>query len=47
MNNLQTRRDFLKTSGKVFAGVALATTLSPVMNVLAEAKPEAPEYPFP
>lgn len=47
MNNLQTRRDFLKTSGKVFAGVALATTMSPVMNVLGEEKPAAAPYPFP
>lgn len=47
MDTLQTRRDFLKTSGKVFAGVALATAVNPVMNVLAEEKAEAAAHPFP
>lgn len=48
MNKLQTRREFLKTSGKLFAGVALATTFAPVAGALAkdESVP-APAYPFP
>lgn len=48
MDSLQTRRQFLKTTGKLFAGVALATTFAPVLN--AAAKDEsvaAPAYPWP
>lgn len=48
MNTLQTRREFLKTSGKLLAGVALATTLSPVVQAIGEEKKvEAPAHPFP
>jgi hypothetical protein len=35
MENLQTRREFLKTSGKVLAGVALASSAFPLLNVAA------------
>ncbi len=47
MDKLQTRRDFLKTAGKLAAGAALVTTVNPVLNAIAEEKPGAPEYPFP
>lgn len=48
MEKLQTRREFLKTSGKLFAGVALASSAFPLLNSVAEApQVEAPAYPFP
>lgn len=49
MENLQTRREFLKTSGKLLAGVALASSALPLLSVSAEAAPAvAPvSYPFP
>lgn len=49
MATLQSRRDFLKTSGKLLAGITLATVASPLLNVSAEAAPvlDAVPYPFP
>ena len=49
MAHLQTRREFLKTSGKVLAGVALSSVSLPLLNVSAEAAPAlAPvAYPYP
>jgi hypothetical protein len=49
MANLQTRREFLKTSGKVFAGVALSSAALPLLHISAEAAPvlEPVSYPFP
>lgn len=48
MQKLQTRRDFLKTTGKLMAGVALASTVNPAIGALAEDKKvDAPAYPFP
>ncbi len=49
MATLQTRREFLKTSGKVFAGVALTSAALPLLKVSAGAAPaiEAAPYPFP
>lgn len=47
MANLQTRREFLKTSGKVLAGVALTSAALPLMNTQAEtAAPAAPAHPY-
>ena len=47
MANLQTRREFLKTSGKVLAGVALTGAALPLMNTRAEtAAPTAPAHPY-
>ena len=40
MDKLQSRRGFLKTFGKLAAGVALVGAVKPVAGVLAEAKPE-------
>jgi len=49
MANLQTRREFLKTTGKVFAGVALSSAAMPLLKVSAEAAPvlQSAAYPFP
>ncbi len=49
MANLQTRREFLKTTGKVFAGVALSSAAMPLLKVSAEAAPvlQSVAYPFP
>lgn len=47
MEQLKSRREFLKTTGKLAAGAAFASALSPLMNVMAEAQPEAPAYPWP
>ena len=48
MEKLQSRREFLKTSGKVLAGVALASSGLPLFNVNAEAAAiESASYPFP
>ena len=49
MENQQTRREFLKTTGKVFAGVALTSAALPLLNMSAEAAPiaQAAPYPFP
>ena len=47
METLQTRRDFLKTSGKLLAGVALATAASPLLKVTAEAAPVLNPAPYP
>lgn len=47
MNKFQTRRDFLKTAGKLAAGAALVATVNPVINTIAEEKPAAPAHPFP
>ena len=47
MAKMQTRREFLMTAGKLAAGAALVSASNPVLNVLAENKPGAPEYPFP
>jgi len=46
MEHLQSRRDFLKTSAKVAAGVALVSAGRPLLNASAEAI-AAPSYPFP
>lgn len=47
MNKLQTRREFLKSTGKLVAGVTLASTLNPVVNALAKDETvSAPAYPF-
>jgi len=46
METIQTRREFLKTSGKLLAGFTLATVASPLMSLSAEASPTAPSYPF-
>lgn len=40
MDKLQSRRGFLKTFGKLAAGVALVGAVQPMAGVLAEAKPE-------
>ena len=47
MEELKSRRDFLKVSGKVLAGAALVTAVSPALNVFAEDEMdiEAPEHP--
>lgn len=49
MSQLQTRREFLKTSGKFFAGVALSSAALPLLNVKAQTATdiEAAPYPFP
>ncbi len=49
MAELQTRREFLKTSGKVLAGVALSSAALPLLNISAEAAPvlQPAPYPFP
>lgn len=48
MSQLQTRREFLKTSGKFFAGVALSSAALPLLNVKATAPAcEPAPYPFP
>lgn len=49
MANLQTRREFLKTSGKVLAGVALPSAALPLLHISAEAAPvlQPVSYPFP
>lgn len=48
MDHLQSRREFLKTSAKVMAGVALASAGRPLLNAAAEtAKVEAAPHPFP
>lgn len=48
MEELKSRRDFLKVSGKVLAGAALVTAVSPALNVFAEDEMdiEAPEHPW-
>ena len=46
METIQTRREFLKTSGKLLAGFTLATVASPLMSLSAEASPSAASYPF-
>lgn len=46
MEHLQSRRDFLKTSAKVMAGVALVSAGRPLLNASAEGT-DAPAYPFP
>lgn len=46
METIQTRREFLITSGKLLAGFTLATVASPLMSLSAEASPTAPSYPF-
>ena len=49
IDQLKSRREFLKTTGKVVAGAALASTGLPLLNMRAEAAPvlnPAP-YPFP
>ncbi len=46
MEHLQSRRDFLKTSAKVMAGVALVSAGRPLLSASAEAA-AAPAYPFP
>ncbi|HHU02160.1 MAG: C-GCAxxG-C-C family (seleno)protein [Christensenellales bacterium] len=45
MSNLKTRREFLKSTGKVAVGVAAYSALNPVIGALSEGK--APEHPFP
>lgn len=49
MASMQTRREFLKTTGKVFAGVALSSAALPLIKVSAEAAPvlQPVAYPFP
>ena len=49
MEKFQTRREFLKSTGKLVAGVAVASTLSPVLDVFAEKNESvaAPAYPWP
>lgn len=47
MAQLQTRREFLKTSGKVLAGVALSSAALPLMKVNAESTPAAAPHPYP
>lgn len=47
MSKLQTRREFLMTTGKLAAGVALVSSVNPVLNAVAAEKPSAPEHPFP
>lgn len=47
MDQFTSRREFLKSTGKVVAGVAIATTFSPILDVMAEGQPEAPQHPFP
>lgn len=48
MEKLQSRREFLKTSGKVLAGVALACSGLPLLDVSAEsAAIDQAAYPFP
>lgn len=47
MSKLQTRRDFLKTAGKLAAGAALVSTVNPVLNAIAEEKPAAVVHPLP
>ncbi len=48
MEKFQTRREFLKSTGKLVAGVAVASALNPVMDVLAEKNESvaAPAYPW-
>ncbi len=46
MDQFTSRREFLKSTGKVVAGVAIATTFSPILDVMAEGQPEAPAYPW-
>ena len=49
MSQLQTRREFLKTTGKFFAGVALSSAALPLLNVKAQTAPacEPAQHPFP
>lgn len=47
MDMLQSRRDFLKTSGKLLAGVTLATVASPLLKAAAEAAPAISAVPYP
>lgn len=49
MSQLQTRREFLKTSGKFLAGVALSSAALPLLNVKAQTAPacEPAMHPFP
>lgn len=47
MKDLQTRREFLKMTGKLATGAALVAGISPALNAIAEEKPAAPEHPFP
>lgn len=42
MKNIQTRRDFLRNSLKLGAGVAAMTALSPVMGAIAEEEVKVP-----
>lgn len=46
MDKLQTRRDFLKTFGKLAAGAALVGAVQPVSGALAEAKSEEDKVDF-
>lgn len=49
MSKLQTRREFLKTSGKFFAGVALSSAAFPLLKATAQtgAVREPAQHPFP
>jgi hypothetical protein len=50
MSELKSRRDFIKASGKVLAGAAIATAVSPALNVFAddekECEPLAHPWPY-
>lgn len=50
MKNIQSRREFLASAGKIFGGAAMMTIASPLLtagSALAENVPEKPAYPFP
>lgn len=48
MEKLQTRREFLRSTGKVLAGVALVSTVNPVLSAVAgDAAAGAAVHPFP
>ena len=46
MEKLQSRREFLKTTGKLAAGVALMSAVNPVLSAVADEKPKKLEYPL-
>ena len=50
MKNIQSRREFLASAGKIFGGAAMMTIASPLLTAggaLAENVPEKPAHPFP
>lgn len=43
---MQSRRAFLASAGKIALGAAVAATVAPVANVVADETPAAPTHPF-